>query len=101
MTKEEIKETERTRQMMLDTVKNCKAQHKTEIEAVRHLGEQIGYGNILTLALALWTIKLREDGVKRTSPRVITNASCLNSSDRFDAERAVENTIAFIQDNNF
>ena len=39
---------------------------KSEIEAVRKLGESIGYGNIMDIASALWCLKLSDDGVFRT-----------------------------------
>lgn len=34
-----------------------------EYEAVKFLGEQIGYGNIMTIAATLWRKKLKESGV--------------------------------------
>lgn len=33
-----------------------------DIDAVKQLGEQIGYGNMMTIASALWRKSLREKG---------------------------------------
>lgn len=38
---------------------------KSEIVAVKVLGERIGYGNIMDIASALWTMRLSDDGVER------------------------------------
>ncbi len=34
---------------------------KDEIQAVRELGEKIGYGNMMELASAMWAVKLLRD----------------------------------------
>lgn len=34
--------------------------YKSEIEAVKRLGEQIGYGNMMSIASTLWAISLKE-----------------------------------------
>lgn len=36
---------------------------KQEIEAVKKLGEKIGYGHLMSVASALWRQKLKETGV--------------------------------------
>lgn len=38
---------------------------KDEILAVKALGERIGYGNMMDIASALWSIKLSDDGIER------------------------------------
>lgn len=38
---------------------------KDEILAVKALGEQIGYGNMMDIASALWSIQLSDDGIER------------------------------------
>lgn len=38
---------------------------KQEINAVKELGEAIGYGNLMDIASALWALKLSDDGVER------------------------------------
>ena len=38
---------------------------KDEILAVKDLGERIGYGNMMDIASALWSIKLSDDGIER------------------------------------
>lgn len=39
---------------------------KSDIEKVRELGEDIGYGNMMNLACALWRVKLKQTGVSET-----------------------------------
>lgn len=39
---------------------------KYEIMAVKSLCESIGYGNVMDIAQALWSMKLSEDGIFRT-----------------------------------
>lgn len=38
---------------------------KDEILAVKDLGERIGYGNMMDIASALWSIKSSDDGIER------------------------------------
>lgn len=38
---------------------------KQEINAVKELGEVIGYGNLMDIASALWSMKLSADGAER------------------------------------
>lgn len=38
---------------------------KREILAVKRLGEEIGYGNMMDIASALWTMKLSDDRYTR------------------------------------
>ena len=36
--------------------------HKKEVLAVKQLGDAIGYGNMMSIASALWALKLKESG---------------------------------------
>ncbi len=38
---------------------------KSEILEVKALGERIGYGNMMDIASALWSMKLSDDGIER------------------------------------
>ena len=38
---------------------------KNEIIEVKALGERIGYGNMMDIASALWSMKLSDDGIER------------------------------------
>ena len=38
---------------------------KSEIIEVKVLGERIGYGNMMDIASALWSMKLSDDGIER------------------------------------
>ena len=38
---------------------------KSEIIEVKALGERIGYGNMMDIASALWSMKLSDDGIDR------------------------------------
>lgn len=37
---------------------------KTEIEKVKKLGDEIGYGHLMSLASSLWRKKLKSDGIE-------------------------------------
>ena len=38
---------------------------KSEILEVKSLGDRIGYGNMMDIASALWSMKLSDDGIER------------------------------------
>ena len=42
-----------------------KMSRKSEIIEVKALGERIGYGNMMDIASALWSMKLSDDGIER------------------------------------
>ena len=49
---------------------------KREVEAVKRLGDQIGYGNMMTIASALWAKMLIDEGWTDTGafyPTVLSN----------------------------
>lgn len=49
---------------------------KSEVEAVKKLGEQIGYGHLMSLASALWRESLNKKGYSRIGafiPTTITS----------------------------
>lgn len=46
---------------MDDRLKNIDKRLKTEITLVKNLGDKIGYGNLMSLASALWRKKLVDD----------------------------------------
>ena len=49
---------------------------KQEVEAVKRLGDQIGYGNMMTIASALWAKMLIDEGWTDTGaffPTVLSN----------------------------
>lgn len=64
--------TEHTRQIMLDAVKNHKGRHIEEIKEVKSLGEKIGYGNIMDICSILWALHFQKQG-KRTIPRIVVS----------------------------
>ena len=53
---------------------------KDEILAVKDLGERIGYGNLMDLASALWTIQ-ESDENDTTIMHVPTVESCMKAKD--------------------
>lgn len=59
---------------------------KWEIETVKNLGEQIGYGNLMDIASALWGITLEDEYGIKTGAFVPTILPCLKKSDRKNAE---------------
>ena len=48
--------------------------HKGEVLAVKQLGEQIGYGNMMSIASALWALKLTESGLPTSGAFIPTIA---------------------------
>lgn len=61
-----------------DTKVVCKLEHelrRVEVEEVMRLGEQIGYGNLMELAGALWRYKLRKQGFPEDGALIVT-AKC-------------------------
>lgn len=53
---------------------------KQEIVAVKELGETIGYGNLMDIASALWSMKLSVDGAERIM-HVPTVKPCIKKKD--------------------
>lgn len=51
---------------------------KQEIRAVKQLGEAIGYGNMVTLATALWRKNLRDGGCPESGAVIGTDYKLLN-----------------------
>lgn len=61
-----------------------------EIEAVKVLGEQIGYGNLMNVASALWAIDLESKSIPESGAFVATIAPFVQAPHRkrIVAERA-------------
>lgn len=55
---QEIKENKK-----LPILEQWEASHKIEVELVKTLGDKIGYGNMMSIASALWANKLEDSGV--------------------------------------
>lgn len=73
---------------------------KQEIEAVKQLGEAIGYGNMMSLATALWRKKLRDRGYPEDGAFIGTVYPLLNEEGKEIADkevpvydRLIENTL--------
>ena len=52
---------EQIRKVMLDAVQGWVAGYAREVRSVKQLGEAVGYGNMMSIASALWAIKLKEE----------------------------------------
>lgn len=63
------------------------ARHAEEIRAVHRLGEQIGYGNMMDIASALWANSLERDYGITSGAFIPTIAGMMKKK---DGERAVE-----------
>lgn len=50
---------------------------KSEIKAVKEIGEQIGYGHLMSLASALWRKSLKEKGYPESGAFVTTILQCV------------------------
>ena len=65
---------------------------KREVEAVKCLGDQIGYGNMMTLASALWAKLLIDKGLQDGGafyPTILSNMKPGDLTINAMAERAV------------
>lgn len=60
---------------------------KQEIEAVKQLGETIGYGNMMALATALWRKDLRDHGYPVSGAFIATVYPLLNEEGKEIADR--------------
>lgn len=54
------KQNEQLKEEMEAIAKSLEPRYKSEIEAVKRLGEQIGYGNMMRIASALWALSLKQ-----------------------------------------
>ncbi len=61
---------------------------KREIIAVKRLGEEIGYGNMMDIASALWAIKLSDDKTTRIM-HVPTVEPCMKKKEWEKTEKQV------------
>lgn len=60
---------------------------KQEIEAVKQLGEAIGYGNMMTLATALWRKSLRDEGYPQSGAFISTVYGLLDEEGKRIADK--------------
>ena len=57
-----------------DILEKWELENEIEVRAVKHLGESIGYGNMMSIASALWALKLKESGCPTTGAFIPTLA---------------------------
>jgi hypothetical protein len=50
---------------------------KSEVKAVKEIGEQIGYGHLMSLASALWRKSLKDKGYPESGAFVATILPCV------------------------
>jgi len=86
MAQEKENDTEYIREVLLNAARLYNAQYKNEIEQVRHLGERIGYGNMMSIASTLWAIHLEKQGIE-SGAFLPTIASMMKKP---DAKRAIK-----------
>jgi len=60
--------------------------HKREVIAVKALGEAIGYGNMMSIASALWCLKMKESNMPTTGAFIPTIQYCMKTK---EGKRAV------------
>jgi hypothetical protein len=65
----------------LTILNKWKNQSIEEIVAVKQLGERIGYGNMMSLASALWQLDLNEKHGLKTGAFIPTLATLMKSED--------------------
>jgi hypothetical protein len=62
---------------------------KQEIEVVKKLGEQIGYGHLMSLASALWRQKLKETGTPISGAFVPTSINFIEEVYKVDTINSI------------
>ncbi len=65
-------------------------QYKREIHAVKTLGDQIGYGNMIDIACSLWRNMLEKSGVAKGGAIFVANMNDLKKRDRKRIEKERE-----------
>ena len=63
-----------------------------EVKAVQKLGEEIGYGNMMTIASSLWRKKLRDEGYPISGAFVPT---CIGMFDKEGEDMAKDEAIRY------
>jgi len=65
-------------------------QYKHEIQAVKTLGDQIGYGNMIDIACSLWRNMLEKSGVTKGGAIFVASMNDLKKRDRKRIEKERE-----------
>ncbi|WP_339193908.1 hypothetical protein MKY95_19170 [Paenibacillus sp. FSL P4-0176] len=71
---------------------------KSEIEAVKDLGERIGYGNLMDIASALWSVDLEDKYGISTGAFVPTVLPFINKKDRKITEARLESMMDHVRE---
>lgn len=66
---------------MENNQKNIMETYKQQVNAVKELGDEIGYGHLMHLASALWRQKLRDGGIPENGAFIPTIDFCLKKSE--------------------
>ncbi|WP_440110151.1 hypothetical protein [Paenibacillus sp. QZ-Y1] len=71
---------------------------KMEIEAVKNLGENIGYGNLMDIASALWGVSLEDKYGVKTGAFVPTALPFIKKKDRKIAEVRLDSMMEHVRE---
>jgi len=64
--------------------------HKSEIEAVKQLGEQMGYGHMMSVASALWRKSLKEIDIPESGAFVPTISHLIRDEDQVMTKQGMD-----------
>ncbi|MCP1185009.1 hypothetical protein [Paenibacillus sp. 1781tsa1] len=71
---------------------------KSEIEAVKSLGEKIGYGNLMDIASALWAVSLEDKYGIKAGAFVPTVLPFINKKDRKVTEERLDSMMEHVRE---
>lgn len=72
-------------------------QYQREVLAVKALGDQIGYGNMMNIASALWRDMLEKSGAPKIGAHIPTGKSCIKKKDLKWIQKELDRTDKTIQ----
>lgn len=71
--------------------------YESEVLAVKILGDQIGYGNMMNIASALWRNMLEKSGGPKEGAHISTVRSCIKKKDMKWKQKELDRTDEQIQ----
>lgn len=72
---------------------------KTQVSLIKQMGDEIGYGQLMSLASALWRAKLKETNTPVSDAFIPTIIDFLKGEEKEMAEKEVKHFDSFIKNN--
>jgi flavodoxin len=71
--------------------------YESEVLAVKALGDQIGYGNMMNIASALWRDMLEKSGAPKQGAHIPTIMACIKEEEKEWIQKELDRTDERIQ----